>query len=217
MFPKQALSDGIYRLTISESILPGNPFQWDGSADNRFFVLKGDWDGNGVVNLDDFHVYGYWTDPLTNSVPLYLDLDDSGTVDRHDLTEFEASYSRFVRFPDGTDRSDLATSQQELESSIASLTDPFDTNGDQKVSGLDALGIINFLSVAEDLPPIPWSPLDLNRDGRISALDALLVINRMGEIQVGEPELLPPVPADVASSLDDPVDENAIDQLMTLF
>ncbi|MEM0927599.1 MAG: dockerin type I domain-containing protein, partial [Planctomycetota bacterium] len=72
--------------------------------------------------------------------------------------------------------------------------DRYDVNGDGTVSALDALVVINFLSLhgGEQLlvltPSQEQNRMDSSGDNRISALDALQVINELGRQNAPEPE-----------------------------
>ncbi|KAA1258555.1 Dockerin type I repeat protein [Rubripirellula obstinata] len=66
---------------------------------------------------------------------------------------------------------------------------PSDTNGDGRVTAIDALQIVNFLSSQASMIPLGQF-LDVNRNGEITALDALLVINEIQNAAVGSTRTL---------------------------
>ena len=47
------LSDGVYQLDLLPAITGGDTFTFTGNATNGFFVLTGDWNGSGGVNIQD--------------------------------------------------------------------------------------------------------------------------------------------------------------------
>lgn len=70
-----------------------------------------------------------------------------------------------------------------LATDVHNFISPMDTNDDGRITGMDALQIINRLNIQGQ--PEVRSPVggywDVNGDGRLTALDALLVINRLND------------------------------------
>lgn len=70
-----------------------------------------------------------------------------------------------------------------LATDVHNFISPMDTNDDGRITGLDALQIINQLNAQGQ--PAARSPgrgfWDVNGDGRLTALDALMVINRLND------------------------------------
>lgn len=94
-----------------------------------------------------------------------------------DITTENVTYSPYDPL-EATEASDTAIEE------LVSEPIPFDANGDDQVSALDALVIINALArqnsgEAEQTLATSSSPLDVNKDGIVSALDALVVINQL--------------------------------------
>ena len=176
------LREGVYRLEIGADSTGDEPLVITGNPNNGLFVLKGDWDGNGIVDYDDFSSIGYWFDRQGDSIasaPHYLDLDQSGRVDRSDLSNFQNALGSRIVFPDGTTATSNGIVDSEVvQRAVRSVANPVDSNGDGDATSLDAFRIINALSGGE-VEQSAWNPLDTTRDGKVTALDALIVINHL--------------------------------------
>ncbi|QDV83162.1 hypothetical protein TBK1r_20970 [Stieleria magnilauensis] len=185
------LPDGRYRLVLSPAVTSGPQFTWTGDRINRFFVLKGDWNGNARVDLLDFATFAYWFGNSTSVAPPYVDLNHSGIVDVGDFAPFENQYADLVALPGAPDpvTPDLV-SKAELDRALTSVLNPLNVNGRDQVSPLDALNVINRL--ASGFPTATDWRFDVNRDGDITPRDALHVLNFLA--------LQPPPPAGQATS-----------------
>ena len=170
------LPDGRYRLVLSPAVTSGPQFTWTGDRINRFFVLKGDWNGNARVDLLDFATFAYWFGTSTAVAPEYVDLNGSGIVDVGDFAPFENQYADLVTLPGAADpvTPDLV-SKTELDRALHSVLNRLDVNGSTKVSPLDALNVINRLASGFQTAT-DWR-FDVNRDGNITPRDALYVLN----------------------------------------
>ncbi len=156
------LNDGRYKLTLGPAIT-GEPQRFFGTnTDHRMFALKGDWNGSGSVNIQDFATFSYWFGQDTSVAPEYVDLNGSGGVNIQDFAIFAQNFGKSV-----------------LQA---------DVNQDGRVTALDALLVINRLHINQLKQKNAQSELqsaffdereDTNRDGHISAIDALMVINNL--------------------------------------
>ncbi len=77
----------------------------------------------------------------------------------------------------GTNVAPLSTSSQ--QSNDAALLSLMDTSGDDTVSSLDALIVINHLNRGDGSLDDDFVSLDCNDDGNVTSLDALIVINHL--------------------------------------
>jgi hypothetical protein len=91
------LSDGVYELQIDSSITGAAPFIHTGNDENDFFVLRGDWNGSGGVNIQDFATFGYWFGNATPRAPEYVDLNDSGGVNIQDFALYANNFGSAQR------------------------------------------------------------------------------------------------------------------------
>ncbi len=179
------LSDGVYQLELSSAITGGSPFTITGNADNGFFVLAGDWNGTGGVNIQDFATFAYWFGNSVPTAPEYVDVNNSGGLNIQDFSVFAANFAANIVFPDGVAASSSNSGGEgELTSSLRTLLTPTDVNGDGSVTVRDALNVINQVdrNVANGVDAAVtdgWSKFDVNRNGRITSLDALVVINQL--------------------------------------
>ncbi|QEG01890.1 hypothetical protein Mal15_59710 [Stieleria maiorica] len=170
------LPDGRYRLVLSPEVTSGPQFTFTGDRINRFFSLKGDWNGNARVDLLDFATFAYWFGTSTGVAPEYVDLDVSGGVDQLDFGPFENRYAAAVALPGAPDpiTPDLID-KAELQRALNSVLNPLNVNGRDQVSPLDALTVLNRL--ASGFPTATDWRFDVNRDGDITPRDALHVLN----------------------------------------
>ncbi|QDV44265.1 Serine-aspartate repeat-containing protein D precursor [Stieleria neptunia] len=69
-------------------------------------------------------------------------------------------------------------------------TSRYDVSGDGEVSAIDALRIINAMSMVDSegevIRNVGNAAMDLNRDGKISAIDALMIINYLGSAEYAQ-------------------------------
>lgn len=195
------LTDGVYELELLPSITFGESFVFGGQSSDGFHVLAGDWDGSGGVNILDFATFAYWFNTVTPVSPEYVDLDGSGGVNILDLAQFVENFGKTLVFESGPADSTSAA-EGELLSSVRTLVNPPDVNGDGNVTAGDALNVINELGRGGGDREFAWSRFDVTRNGSISALDALVVINRLSEQSALE-GLSPPIESDSGNNSDD--------------
>ncbi len=93
------LPDGVYQLQLLADITGGETFTMTGDATNKFFVLKGDWNGSGGVNIQDFSTFAYWFAQASPPAPAYVDMNASGAVNVQDFSGFAANFGRSIVFP----------------------------------------------------------------------------------------------------------------------
>ncbi len=126
-----------------------------------------------------------------------LDLRDDGSFDYTPDANFNREDSFQYLATDGTSNSNTATVMiiVETEYSWHNGARPVNVNGDEYVSPLDALFVVNTLNSegGRILPtdrPRPLSPpfYDVNRDGMVSPIDALWVVNYLNAVGAGEAE-----------------------------
>ena len=155
------LPDGVYKLDVT---VGGETLSVTGNETNKFFVLRGDWNGDGAVSNSDSRTLAYWFLVVPgNGVPepsQFVDLRSPVGINNQDFTLFTQAFGSFLTFP----------TQAEPER--------VDVNADGSVTALDALNVINALSSEAEGEEM-HSRLDVNQDGKVSAADALMVINRL--------------------------------------
>jgi hypothetical protein len=175
--PGQA-TDGVYQIELLSNITGGDTFTFTGDQTNRFYVLQGDWNGSGAVNIQDFATFAYWFGQPTTVAPDYVDLNGSGGINIQDFAGFRANFGRSVTFP-GQASGEQIQAEAELESAIRTFVAPADTNGDGSLTRDDAANVIDELQRNGTREGVGYSSMDTNRDGDVSAKDALYVINRL--------------------------------------
>jgi hypothetical protein len=176
------LSDGVYQVDLLSGITGLDTHTITGNASNKFYVLTGDWNGSGGVNIQDFATFAYWFGKSVPPAPEYVDVNGSGGINIQDFAGFAANFGKSITFPEGTASSNAsAGGEGELASAMRTLLNPSDVNGDGSVTPRDALQVIN--RVAAERSGNDWesSRLDANRDGRVTSADALQIINRLAD------------------------------------
>jgi hypothetical protein len=112
-FPARQLPPGAYRLQIESSVVDldgkpldgnqdgtgGDAFVFQANAENRFYVLAGDFNGDGAETIFDFPTFAYWF--AANTAPDYLDLNDDGGVTIFDFSIFAENFNLMVVLPTG--------------------------------------------------------------------------------------------------------------------
>lgn len=183
-FDANELEDGVYQIELLSSITGGDSFTITGDATNRLFVLTGDWNGSGGVNIQDFATFAYWFGNSLPTAPDYVDANDTGGINIQDFSAFAANFGQGVTFPGA---SSLATGggEGELVALMNTLTNRKDTNGDGQVSAIDALQIINAVNNGEDGPTSGFATNDVNQNGIVSMADAIVVINELNRESSG--------------------------------
>ena len=184
------LGDGAYQLDLLSGITGGETVS---IANDEFFVLQGDWNGSGGVNIQDFATFAYWFSNSTPTAPSYVDLNGSGGVNIQDFAGFAANFGTSIDLGTGVATSNGA-GEGELIAAITTLLNPTDTNGDGQVSSSDALGVINEIGRNGSGEQVAWSPYDANGDQRVTSADALYVINRIAAESSLDPVAAPTTP-----------------------
>ena len=173
-------TDGVYQIELLSSITGGEAFTFTGDSTNDFFVLRGDWNGSGGVNIQDFATFAYWFGQSVPTAPEYVDLNNSGGINIQDFAGFAENFGRAVVFPsDAGSGASGESAEGELVAAINTLVNPTDTNGDGVVSSRNAASILDDLQRNGVSEGIGYNSLDANRDGNVTARDALYVINRI--------------------------------------
>jgi hypothetical protein len=176
------LSDGVYQVDLLSGITGLDTHTITGNADNKFYVLTGDWNGSGGVNIQDFATFAYWFGKSVPPAPEYVDVNGSGGINIQDFAGFAANFGKSITFPEGTASSNAsAGGEGELASAMRTLLNPSDVNGDGSVTPRDALQVIN--RVAAERSGNDWESrrMDANRDGHVTSADALQIINRLAD------------------------------------
>lgn len=158
-------------------------------------VLDRDAAGNGWFVDDTPNDDSEFTAHATTSQLIAIDPDATGRIDL--LTTLIHEFGHMLDLPDLWEPANvmhayLAQGVRKLPTSNTNSTLHLDVNGDNRISALDALIVINRLnsqSVSDDSNATLWlgttgpnrSYLDTNGDFELSALDALLVINQLSK------------------------------------
>lgn len=172
------LPDGRYELNFSPQVTTGSEFTFAGDASNRFFVLTGDWDGSGGVDILDVETFAYWVGGTIPNAPEYVDPNGSGTVTAEDFVALENNHAIFVQLPDAPSPIDPRhIDETALQYALQTALNRLNVNGQNQVTPLDALNVINRLS--SGFPTATDWRYDVNRDGIITPRDALRVINAL--------------------------------------
>jgi hypothetical protein len=212
-FDANQLKDGVYQLKLLAAITGGATFTFTGDATNKFFVLTGDWNGSGGVNIQDFATFAYWFgNDVPTVAPDYVDFNDSGGINIQDFSGFAANFGNSVSFPIAT-ASLTATegsAEGELASELRTLVNPSDVNGDGAVIARDALNVMHEIERGGTDDDVAWSRFDANVDGRVTSADALFVINRLA----GDSMILQ-IAAAASESPREHEASNAVDRLLS--
>jgi len=112
--PQKPLPEGAYRLEIlpTATDIAGNPldgngdgvggesFVVEGNRENRFFELRGDFNGSGGVNIFDFALFREAFGQTVPPVSEYFDLNGSGAVNILDFGLFKGNFGRAIVYPE---------------------------------------------------------------------------------------------------------------------
>jgi hypothetical protein len=151
-FAAGELTDGVYQLQLLSAITGGDPVTITGDDLNKFFVLTGDWNGSGGVNIQDFATFAYWF--ASNQSPQYVDLNASGGVNIQDFAEFAKNFGVSVSFSQGPGAALqsglIAEGESESLSRATSKRQPLNV-GEPPASSPDALILPN--EVVMTTPP----------------------------------------------------------------
>jgi hypothetical protein len=181
-FAANQLEDGVYQLDLLSAITGGATFTFTGDATNKFFVLTGDWNGSGGVNIQDFATFAYWFANLVPLAPDYIDVNDSDGINIQDFAGFAANFGKGIEFLPGTTaplNAGDSGGEGELASALRTFANPTDVNGDGSITARDALNVMNAIDRVDG--ELGLSRFDANGDGRVTSADALFVINRLPE------------------------------------
>ena len=186
--------------TITISELPGTAIA---RAIGRTIVLDADAAGHGwFVDSSPWESSEFSVGPMTRTA-----LVDSAAGKIDLMTTLVHEFGHLLGLRDVSDshhvmHESLMVGQRRLLESDTNPLDPHDVNGDQIVSSLDALTVINRLShrsmdmIQNDSIWIGLTDavfFDTNGDFRLSAVDALRVINRLQRSRDSEGEQVPSV------------------------
>jgi hypothetical protein len=179
-FAANQLPDGVYQLDLLPAISGGATFTTVGNATNKLYVLTGDWNGSGGVNIQDFATFAYWFGSSVPTAPAYVDANDSGGINIQDFAGFAANFGNSITFPGGTTGLKASEAGEgEPDALVAALQNPSDVNGDGRLTARDALDVIHEVERGESSDNS--FRFDANRDGRVSIRDALYVVNRLAD------------------------------------
>ncbi len=98
-FAPGQITDGVYRLELLPSITGGAPVVITGDATNKFFVLRGDWNGSGSVTSGDFATFAYWFGNGLPAAPGYVDNNASGSITAFDFAGYAGNFGKSITFP----------------------------------------------------------------------------------------------------------------------
>lgn len=190
------LADGRYQLDLGPDVTTGPALQLRGDVDNKLFVLRGDFDGNGHVDARDLDTLAYWYAQTIFQAPQYVDLDGSRRIGEGDLAIVRQQAGASLPLPSLSDPLPEFNTEKAVDSAITSIVDRLDVNGNGRVTPLDALLVINRI-VRNTQLPLDWR-FDVNRNGSVTVVDAIFVINYLSTIYEspgGESIVLPPAEA----------------------
>jgi hypothetical protein len=181
-FASGQLDDGVYQLDLLSGITGGATFTITGNSINKLYVMTGDWNGSGGINIQDFATFAYWFSTTVPTAPHYVDVNDSGGVNIQDFSGFAANFGKNITFPGAVAPLSAGDDGEgELVSALRTLANPSDVNGDGALTARDALNVINELENGGSGRQVAWSRHDANEDGIVTSRDALFVINRLAE------------------------------------
>ena len=107
------VTDGVYQLRLLETIedlggqpldgdgdgVGGGPHEFTGDAQNMFYQLTSEWNGDLGVSVFDFSTFSYWFGHAVGVAPEYVDLNRDQGVSVFDFSGFAANFSTSVSFP----------------------------------------------------------------------------------------------------------------------
>ena len=98
-FPARTLDDGVYQLEVKASLTGGDPFIVTGSEENKLFVLRGDYNGDGAISGGDSGAFSYWYLLETPLPATYINLVGAIGLNVGDFTQFARAFGRQIVFP----------------------------------------------------------------------------------------------------------------------
>ncbi len=160
-------------------------------------LLRNDSDADGDAIAVDLNSV---SQPSRGSLEINADgtfIYDSQSGNVGDVDSFSYRILDETGRPSGIVTVSLTLNQSQYQNPLQELAE--DVNADGKVTAIDALRIINFLSrtlVDSSAISVPVSEIgapppdyyDANGDGRVSSADALRVINMLGRVNAGQGE-----------------------------
>ena len=180
------LPDGVYDLELGSELTGGDPFTLTGDSTNELYMLRGDWSGDGEVNLIDFSTFRYWfglevdgVAPLeAGTAPVYVDLNGDNEINLLDFSTFRNQFGMEIDF-DGSSSSATsltASGIAEAESTVPDkmLLEQAQIGHDEQVLAVDTASAIDSLAVAVGQARAKvLAPTDEDVD-EVSAVDQLL-------------------------------------------
>lgn len=210
-FDYDELTDGVYQLELSSAVTSGPAYTITGDLTNKFFVLTGDWNGTGGVNIQDFATFAYWFGQAVPTAPHYVDVNGTGGINIQDFAGFAGNFGKQV-IPAGMSGLNAGGGGEgELPAALRTLLNPTDVDGDGAVTAIDALRVVNRIGDAGSSEAV-WNAADVDGNGLVTPRDALLVINRLSELN----SEIDPLQAIADINDDDEQEENwaaAVDEL----
>uniref|UniRef100_UPI003561BE26 DUF7467 domain-containing protein n=1 Tax=Stieleria sp. TaxID=2795976 RepID=UPI003561BE26 len=163
---------------------------------------------------------GITVDPNGGSTIWIVDKKTDKVYQFDDATDVisgsEASDAMFALANENTDPEGIADPLPVVTEDVAGSS-RYDVSGDGKVTAMDALRIINAMSLVnregEVIQSVGHHLMDLNRDGKISAIDALMIVNYLGSAEHAEATQTrhaPTVPVVLPASEPAPVDQRSV-------
>ena len=114
-FAAGELEDGVYRIEVLQTAQDnaGNSLDGDGNgtggdnyllqgdANNKFYQLEAEWNGDEGVSVFDFSTFSYWFGFSTLIAPKYVDLNDDDGVSVFDFSGFSANFGEGIVYQVG--------------------------------------------------------------------------------------------------------------------
>ena len=164
-FAAGQLEDGVYQLELLSAITGGANFTFTGNTANRFYVLTGDWNGDGGVDEEDLMTFRYWFGNPVPTAPDYVDVNGTGGINVQDFAGFATNFNIGVIYADGTPGSDVVgNGEGDVEAAIRAMLSP--------------RGAANRIPRSPLAAEADWSRFDDNQDGQVTPSGTPFVVNR---------------------------------------
>ena len=149
------MPDGVYNLELGSALTGGDAFTLTGDRTNELYVLEGDWNGDGEVNLIDFSTFRYWFGLDVDSVvplesgtaPAYVDLNGDGEINLLDFSDFRTQFGMATDFGDASSSATrlMTSGNAEAEATIPVkvLADPSSVDDDHQPLAADTASAID--------------------------------------------------------------------------